>query len=63
MEYFLSLFFISSGTQTFYVYISDQKELLSDLVGIPRSSKHDVLKEAVFEKLGGDTTQLEAVER
>lgn len=63
VESFLIFSFISSGTQAFYVSISDQKELLSDLVGVPRPSKHDVLKEAVFEKLGGDTTQLEAVER
>uniref|UniRef100_A0A8C7EJ88 Aminoadipate-semialdehyde synthase n=1 Tax=Neovison vison TaxID=452646 RepID=A0A8C7EJ88_NEOVI len=39
------------------------KELLCDLVGISPSSKHDVLKEAVFEKLGRDNTQLEAAER
>lgn len=45
---FLSLFF-------------NQKELLCDLVGISPSSKHDVLKEAVFKKLGDDT-QLEAAE-
>uniref|UniRef100_A0A452TD96 Alpha-aminoadipic semialdehyde synthase, mitochondrial n=1 Tax=Ursus maritimus TaxID=29073 RepID=A0A452TD96_URSMA len=38
------------------------KELLCDLVGISPSSKHDVLKEAVFEKLGRDNTQLEATE-
>uniref|UniRef100_A0A8C0JKF5 Aminoadipate-semialdehyde synthase n=1 Tax=Canis lupus dingo TaxID=286419 RepID=A0A8C0JKF5_CANLU len=36
------------------------KELLCDLVGISPSSKHDVLREAVFEKLGRDNTQLEA---
>ncbi|XP_027430142.1 alpha-aminoadipic semialdehyde synthase, mitochondrial isoform X2 [Zalophus californianus] len=38
------------------------KELLCDLVGISPSSKHDVLQEAVFQKLGGDSTQLEAAE-
>ncbi|XP_060161358.1 alpha-aminoadipic semialdehyde synthase, mitochondrial isoform X2 [Globicephala melas] len=38
------------------------KELLCDLVGISPSSKCDVLKEAVFKKLEGDNTQLEAVE-
>uniref|UniRef100_A0A8C0JJI6 Alpha-aminoadipic semialdehyde synthase, mitochondrial n=1 Tax=Canis lupus dingo TaxID=286419 RepID=A0A8C0JJI6_CANLU len=38
------------------------KELLCDLVGISPSSKHDVLREAVFEKLGRDNTQLEAAE-
>uniref|UniRef100_G1LCI3 Aminoadipate-semialdehyde synthase n=1 Tax=Ailuropoda melanoleuca TaxID=9646 RepID=G1LCI3_AILME len=38
------------------------KELLCDLVGISPSSKHDVLKEAIFEKLGRDNTQLEATE-
>ncbi|KAB0398173.1 hypothetical protein E2I00_000226 [Balaenoptera physalus] len=38
------------------------KELLCDLVGISSSSKCDVLKEAVFKKLEGDNTQLEAVE-
>uniref|UniRef100_A0A452TCF7 Aminoadipate-semialdehyde synthase n=1 Tax=Ursus maritimus TaxID=29073 RepID=A0A452TCF7_URSMA len=43
----------------FYLYFYDQKELLCDLVGISPSSKHDVLKEAVFEKLGRDNTQLE----
>uniref|UniRef100_A0A452RLN8 Aminoadipate-semialdehyde synthase n=1 Tax=Ursus americanus TaxID=9643 RepID=A0A452RLN8_URSAM len=41
----------------FYLYFYDQKELLCDLVGISPSSKHDVLKEAVFEKLGRDNTQ------
>lgn len=46
----------------FYLYFYDQKELLCDLVGISPSSKHDVLKEAVFEKLGRDNTQLEATE-
>uniref|UniRef100_A0A671FMA8 Alpha-aminoadipic semialdehyde synthase, mitochondrial n=1 Tax=Rhinolophus ferrumequinum TaxID=59479 RepID=A0A671FMA8_RHIFE len=39
------------------------KELLCDLVGISRSSKHDVLKEAVSKKLGGDDTQMAAVEQ
>ncbi|XP_058385019.1 alpha-aminoadipic semialdehyde synthase, mitochondrial isoform X2 [Diceros bicornis minor] len=39
-----------------------KKELLCDLVGISPSSKHDVLKEAVLKKLGGDDTQLEAAE-
>ncbi|XP_035866748.1 alpha-aminoadipic semialdehyde synthase, mitochondrial isoform X3 [Phyllostomus discolor] len=39
------------------------KELLCDLVGISPSSKHDVLREAVLKKLGGDSTQLEAAER
>ncbi|XP_070279903.1 alpha-aminoadipic semialdehyde synthase, mitochondrial isoform X2 [Myotis yumanensis] len=39
------------------------KELLCDLVGIPPSSTQDALKEAVFKKLGGDSTQLEAAER
>ncbi|XP_045351401.1 alpha-aminoadipic semialdehyde synthase, mitochondrial isoform X2 [Leopardus geoffroyi] len=39
------------------------KELLCELVGISPSSTHDVLKEAVFKKLGRDNTQLEAVER
>ncbi|XP_054419890.1 alpha-aminoadipic semialdehyde synthase, mitochondrial isoform X3 [Pteronotus mesoamericanus] len=39
------------------------KELLCNLVGISPSSKHDVLKEAIFKKLGGDSTQLEAAER
>uniref|UniRef100_A0A8D1LBA3 Alpha-aminoadipic semialdehyde synthase, mitochondrial n=1 Tax=Sus scrofa TaxID=9823 RepID=A0A8D1LBA3_PIG len=38
------------------------KELLCDLVGILPSSKSDVLKEAVFKKLGGDSAQLEAAE-
>ncbi|CAD7694370.1 unnamed protein product [Nyctereutes procyonoides] len=38
------------------------KELLCDLVGISPSSKRDVLREAVFEKLGRDNTQLEAAE-
>ncbi|XP_049749824.1 alpha-aminoadipic semialdehyde synthase, mitochondrial isoform X1 [Elephas maximus indicus] len=38
------------------------KELLCDLVGISPSSKRDVLKEAVYRKLGGDSTQLEAAE-
>ncbi|XP_025721503.2 alpha-aminoadipic semialdehyde synthase, mitochondrial isoform X1 [Callorhinus ursinus] len=38
------------------------KELLCDLVGISPSSKHDVLQEAVFQKLGRDSTQLEAAE-
>ncbi|XP_008578739.1 PREDICTED: alpha-aminoadipic semialdehyde synthase, mitochondrial isoform X2 [Galeopterus variegatus] len=38
------------------------KELLCDLVEISRSSKHDVLKEVVLKKLGGDNTQLEAAE-
>ncbi|XP_062955539.1 alpha-aminoadipic semialdehyde synthase, mitochondrial isoform X2 [Cynocephalus volans] len=38
------------------------KELLCDLVEISRSSKHDVLKEVVLKKLGGDSTQLEAAE-
>ncbi|XP_026931156.2 alpha-aminoadipic semialdehyde synthase, mitochondrial isoform X3 [Acinonyx jubatus] len=39
------------------------KELLCELVGISPSSTHDVLKEAVFKKLGRDNTQLEAAER
>nr|XP_019605616.1 PREDICTED: alpha-aminoadipic semialdehyde synthase, mitochondrial isoform X3 [Rhinolophus sinicus] len=39
------------------------KELLCDLVGISRSSKRDVLKEAVSKKLGGDNTQMAAVEQ
>ncbi|XP_029780194.1 alpha-aminoadipic semialdehyde synthase, mitochondrial isoform X2 [Suricata suricatta] len=39
------------------------KELLCELVGISPSSTHDVLKEAVFKKLGRDQTQLEAAER
>ncbi|XP_036912409.1 alpha-aminoadipic semialdehyde synthase, mitochondrial-like [Sturnira hondurensis] len=39
------------------------KELLCDLVGISPSSKHDVLRQAVLKKLGGDSTQLEAAER
>ncbi|KAG8524529.1 Alpha-aminoadipic semialdehyde synthase, mitochondrial, partial [Galemys pyrenaicus] len=39
------------------------KELLCDLVGISPSSSHDVLKKAVFQKLGGDSTQLDATER
>ncbi|XP_040328060.1 alpha-aminoadipic semialdehyde synthase, mitochondrial isoform X2 [Herpailurus yagouaroundi] len=39
------------------------KELLCELVGISPSSMHDVLKEAVFKKLGRDNTQLEAAER
>uniref|UniRef100_A0A2K5I7K4 Uncharacterized protein n=1 Tax=Colobus angolensis palliatus TaxID=336983 RepID=A0A2K5I7K4_COLAP len=38
------------------------KQLLCDLVGISPSSEHDVLKEAVLKKLGGDNTQLEAAE-
>uniref|UniRef100_A0A2K5XWV3 Aminoadipate-semialdehyde synthase n=1 Tax=Mandrillus leucophaeus TaxID=9568 RepID=A0A2K5XWV3_MANLE len=38
------------------------KQLLCDLVGISPSSEHDVLKEAVLNKLGGDNTQLEAAE-
>ncbi|XP_012875480.1 PREDICTED: alpha-aminoadipic semialdehyde synthase, mitochondrial isoform X1 [Dipodomys ordii] len=38
------------------------KQLLCDLVGISRSSSCDVLKDAVLTKLGGDHTQLEAVE-
>ncbi|KAM5255214.1 alpha-aminoadipic semialdehyde synthase, mitochondrial [Ctenodactylus gundi] len=38
------------------------KQLLCDLVGISRSSTRDALKEAVLKKLGGDSTQLEAVE-
>ncbi|XP_053525944.1 alpha-aminoadipic semialdehyde synthase, mitochondrial isoform X4 [Artibeus jamaicensis] len=39
------------------------KELLCDLVGISPFSKHDVLREVVLKKLGGDSTQLEAAER
>ncbi|EPY81815.1 alpha-aminoadipic semialdehyde synthase, mitochondrial precursor [Camelus ferus] len=38
------------------------RELLCGLVGIAPTSKCDVLKEAVFKKLGGDHTQLEAAE-
>uniref|UniRef100_A0A2K5F5X5 Alpha-aminoadipic semialdehyde synthase, mitochondrial n=1 Tax=Aotus nancymaae TaxID=37293 RepID=A0A2K5F5X5_AOTNA len=38
------------------------KKLLCDLVGISPSSEHDVLKDAVLKKLGGDNTQLEAAE-
>ncbi|EGW06535.1 Alpha-aminoadipic semialdehyde synthase, mitochondrial [Cricetulus griseus] len=38
------------------------KQLLCDLVGISRSSSCETLKEAVFSKLGGDSTQLEAAE-
>uniref|UniRef100_A0ABK0L2P0 Aminoadipate-semialdehyde synthase n=1 Tax=Rattus norvegicus TaxID=10116 RepID=A0ABK0L2P0_RAT len=38
------------------------KQLLCDLVGISRSSSCEKLKEVVFTKLGGDSTQLEAAE-
>ncbi|XP_041531621.1 alpha-aminoadipic semialdehyde synthase, mitochondrial isoform X2 [Microtus oregoni] len=38
------------------------KQLLCDLVGISRSSSCEKLKEVVFTKLGGDSTQLEATE-
>ncbi|XP_036616026.1 alpha-aminoadipic semialdehyde synthase, mitochondrial [Trichosurus vulpecula] len=38
------------------------KELLCELVGISPSSTHDVLKEAIYKKLDGDDTQLQAVE-
>lgn len=38
------------------------KQLLCDLVGISRSSSYEKLKEVVFTKLGGDSTQLEAAE-
>ncbi|XP_072820693.1 alpha-aminoadipic semialdehyde synthase, mitochondrial isoform X2 [Vicugna pacos] len=38
------------------------RELLCGLVGIAPTSKCDALKEAVFKKLGGDHTQLEAAE-
>uniref|UniRef100_G3S008 Aminoadipate-semialdehyde synthase n=1 Tax=Gorilla gorilla gorilla TaxID=9595 RepID=G3S008_GORGO len=38
------------------------KQLLCDLVGISPSSEHNVLKEAVLKRLGGDNTQLEAAE-
>ncbi|XP_072508997.1 alpha-aminoadipic semialdehyde synthase, mitochondrial isoform X2 [Notamacropus eugenii] len=38
------------------------KELLCELVGISPSSSHDVLKEAVYKRLDGDDTQLQAVE-
>nr|XP_020822023.1 alpha-aminoadipic semialdehyde synthase, mitochondrial isoform X2 [Phascolarctos cinereus] len=38
------------------------KELLCELVGISPSCTHDVLKEAIYKKLDGDDTQLEAVE-
>ncbi|XP_021087475.1 alpha-aminoadipic semialdehyde synthase, mitochondrial isoform X2 [Mesocricetus auratus] len=38
------------------------KQLLCDLVGISRSSSCEKLKETVFTKLGGDSTQLEAAE-
>ncbi|KFO28625.1 alpha-aminoadipic semialdehyde synthase, mitochondrial isoform X1 [Fukomys damarensis] len=38
------------------------KQLLCDLVGIPRSSTCGSLKKAALKKLGGDSTQLEAAE-
>ncbi|XP_057644213.1 alpha-aminoadipic semialdehyde synthase, mitochondrial isoform X2 [Chionomys nivalis] len=38
------------------------KQLLCDLVGISRSSSCEKLKEVVFTKLGGDSSQLEAAE-
>ncbi|XP_052599719.1 alpha-aminoadipic semialdehyde synthase, mitochondrial-like [Peromyscus californicus insignis] len=38
------------------------KQLLCDLVGISHSSSCEKLKEVVFTKLGGDSTQLEAAE-
>lgn len=46
----------------FHVSFPNQKQLLCDLVGISRSSSCEKLKEAVFTKLGGDSTQLEAAE-
>ncbi|MEJ1280874.1 aminoadipate-semialdehyde synthase [Cricetulus griseus] len=42
--------------------LNGEKQLLCDLVGISRSSSCETLKEAVFSKLGGDSTQLEAAE-
>ncbi|XP_051007819.1 alpha-aminoadipic semialdehyde synthase, mitochondrial isoform X2 [Acomys russatus] len=38
------------------------KQLLCDLVGISRSSSREELKEVVFAKLGGDSTQVETAE-
>lgn len=48
-----------SGT---FFFLLIQKELMCKLVGIKQPVEYDVLKEAVFNKLEKDQSQLEAVE-